>query len=136
MIHKLRFIHFPGLPIQGAIRLVAVLLLLLTLFCPFASLEAAPTDVQVISSSAKVRYGVGLTFSLQARTNRGQINQLELKLTYGKNTQEYPVKVSFTPGSNSEGRAEISAEDAPVAAGMPVSYYWLISNNNGDRARS
>ncbi len=111
--------------------------LALLLFLPFAPAVSAQTPaLQVISNSAKARYSVGLSFGLQARTTQGQINQAELRVSYGKNSKEEIINTSFAPGATIDARGEILLEKAPLAAGMPVSYYWALATDKGERART
>jgi hypothetical protein len=77
-----------------------------------------------------------LAFTLKATTTHGQFNKAELRVVYGKQTSEVVIPTEFTQGATTEAHAEISVEDAPLAAGMPVSYYWIIGNSSGDLART
>jgi hypothetical protein len=127
--------------VRATLLAVTGIFLLMAGFFPLTTLEAAPTQdssyLQIVGFSAQARYNVGLAFSLKARTTRGQINQIELRAVYGKNPAEQKVdSVVFSPGSTIEAKAEVVADDVPLAAGMPITYYWVIANSYGDLART
>ncbi|MEI6046299.1 MAG: peptidase MA family metallohydrolase, partial [Chloroflexota bacterium] len=67
---------------------------------------------------------------------RGQLNKAELRVVYGKNPKENTITTQFAEGSSTEARAEILTQDAPLAAGMTVSYYWILGNSSGDNIRT
>ncbi len=118
--------------------LLAVSIFLVTLIFPLfaASVEAQTVNLLVISNSAKGRYGFGLSFTLQARSTRGEIRYAELRATLGKNPQEYIVGATVTPGSDAEARADLNYDKVPLTAGMSVSWYWIFTNSSGDKART
>ncbi|MBN9386430.1 MAG: hypothetical protein J0I20_00125 [Chloroflexi bacterium] len=107
-------------------------LLALVMLSGFGFVSSTPAHAQagliiVQKNTASVRYREGIQFTVNARIDGSTINHAELKLKFGTKGREDTEPVNFQNG----GATYFLSEDTnSIATGMPVIYYWILSDGN------
>ncbi len=112
--------------------LPALFLLVIILMVWIAPLPvgAAPVEqagqVQVLQSTAKVAYRVGVDFRISAVVNGGgEITKARLKVKFGKRGREEIYDVNLSKGA---GSYSLSDEADSLATGMSLIYSWTLGD--------
>jgi hypothetical protein len=117
-------------------NLLLVLMLMLSLCLPVGIDVRAGGPIRVISSATRNDFPSSLTFELAVEDEASDVVSIQLSFRMRGQGSETVAPLEFTPGREVRISYRWNTQKITVPPGVPIEYYWLISDGAGNRLRT
>ncbi len=114
-------------------NLSLVLLLMLSLYLRTSIDVRAGGPIRVISSTTRNDFPSGLIFELAVEDETSEVVSIQLSFRMRGQGSETVAPLEFTPGREVRTSYRWNTEKITVPPGVPIEYYWVISDGMGNR---
>lgn len=117
-------------------NLLLVLLLMLSLWPSAGIVVSADGPIHVISSTTRNDFPSNLVFEIAVEDESSEVISIQLSFWMRGQGSETVAPLEFTPGREVRTSYRWNTERITVAPGVPIEYYWVISDEVGNRLRT